>query len=140
MSTSHDWARDLIKTGEFLLSRTEVEIGEIPPTRGWFFSGKEKFLGMVRATFPGKKKMDDSYVNFYPTGANLEFTVSRSLVCRKLEVTPQWECAPLLSPEEDAEMEDTPATAPIDIDAPLSQAIRHDQQLEREADENDIPF
>jgi hypothetical protein len=132
MSTSHDWARDLIATGEFLLSRPEVEIGTVPQTKGWFFSEKDAFLGLVRATFPGKKTMDDFYVNFVPKGANLEFTISRNLVCRKLEPTkPQWECTPLLSPEEDAEMEDKP----IDIDAPLAQAIRHDQQMERENDQ-----
>jgi hypothetical protein len=123
MSTSHDWARDLQRTAEFLLSKPEVEIDRIPTTVAWFFSDKVPFLALVRATIPGKKVINGNYVNFYPSGANLEFTVSRDLVCRKVQDV-KYECEPLLSPEEDAEME----KAPIDIDAPLAQAIRHDLQ------------
>lgn len=104
MSTSHDWARDLQRTAEFLLSRDAVEIGRVPQTKGWFFGDKDVFIALVRATLPGKKKIDQYYVNFTPTGANLELTVNKDLVCRKVQDV-KYECQPLLSAEEDAEME-----------------------------------
>jgi hypothetical protein len=104
MSTSHDWARELQKTAAFLLSRPEVEIGsKIPETRGWFFSEKEIFLNLVRVLKPGKKEMSNSYVDFHPSGAHIQLTINRDLVCRRLN--PEYECEPLLSQEEDAEME-----------------------------------
>ena len=45
----------------------------------------------------------------------------------------EWECfeTPLLAPKDDAI---------IPIDAPLAQAIRHDQEIEREADAANNPF
>ena len=104
MSTSHDWARELEKTAAFLLSKAEVEIGpKVPETRGWFFSEKEVFLNLVRALKPGKKVMTENYVDFYPTGVNIQLTINRSLVCKRLN--PEYECEPLLSEAEDKEME-----------------------------------
>lgn len=104
MSTSHEWARELQETAGLLLSKPEVEIGhKIPETRGWFFSEKEIFLNLVRALKPGKKVITDNYVDFYPAGAHIQLTIDRNLVCRRLN--PVYECEPLLSQEEDAEME-----------------------------------
>lgn len=104
MSTSHDWARELQHTAEFLLSKTEVEIGHLPKSRAMFFSDKEPFLKLVRAFKPGRKVTNEWYVEFYPAGSEfLELVVNRDLVCRRLN--PQYECEPLLSPQEDAEME-----------------------------------
>jgi hypothetical protein len=103
MSTSHEWAKELHETADFLLSKPEVEIGKIPETRGWFFNEKEVFLNLVRATKPGRKEMSENYVDFYPTGAHLQLTISRNLVCRR--INPEWECEPLLSQEEDASLE-----------------------------------
>jgi hypothetical protein len=106
MATSHDWARDLQKTAEFLLSRPEAEIGDSTPiTYGWFFSRKEPFIALVRALKPGRKEMGEAYVKFFPEGVNLELSVYRDVVCRKVQDV-KWECEPLLSPEEDAEMEE----------------------------------
>lgn len=103
MSTSHDWARELQKTAAFLLSKPEVEIGEIPKTRFYQYSSKENFLSLVRALKPGKKEINNYYINFFPSGADMELSVNRDLVCRRLN--PEYECEPLLSQEEDAEME-----------------------------------
>lgn len=104
MATSHEWARELQETAAFLFSKPDVEIGpKIPETRGWFFNDKEVFLNLVRALKPGKKVMSDSYVDFWPNGAHIQLTISRSLVCKRLN--PEYECEPLLSEEEDAEME-----------------------------------
>lgn len=139
MSTSHDWARDLQRTAEFLLSKPEVDLsGDIPRSRARYWGGEDKvnFLKFVRAAVPGRKVIGEYSVEFRPTGANLEIAISRETVCRKVQDV-KYECEPLLSPEEDAELE-----APIPIDAPLAQAIRHDQQLERseESDAANNPF
>ena len=123
MSTTHDWARELHQTAEFLLSREAVEIPKIPETRGWFFSEKEVFLNLVRALKPGKKEMSTSYVDFFPAGAHIQLTINRDLVCRRLN--PEYECEPLLSQAEEQELEES-----VSIDAPLAQAIRHDQLQE----------
>lgn len=103
MSTSHDWARELQKTAEFLLSKNEVEMGSLPKTKFYQYSNKEVFVKLVRALKPGKKVTGNYSVDFFPSGANIELSINRDLVCRK--ITPEYECVPLLSQEEDAEME-----------------------------------
>jgi hypothetical protein len=104
MSTSHDWARELQETALFLLSKDEVEIGSIPITRFTIYSEKEPFLRLVRALKPGKKKTTQYYITFYPTGnKSLELAINRDSMCKRLN--PEYECTPLLSKEEDAEME-----------------------------------
>lgn len=103
MSTSHEWARDLQKTAEFLFSKEDVEIGNIPVTHYGSYSSKEPFLKLVRALKPGRKTTSQYYVNFFPTGVNLELSINRDLVCHR--INPEYECEPLLSKEEDAEME-----------------------------------
>jgi len=123
MSTTHDWARELQQTAEFLLSREAVQLSKIPETRAWLFSEKEVFLNLVRALKPGKKEMDTSLVNFFPAGAHIQLTINRDLVCRRLN--PEYECEPLLTQAEEQELE-----KPVSIDAPLAQAIRHNQLQE----------
>lgn len=103
MATTHDWAKDLIRTANFMLSKEAIEIGDIPVTRASFYYTKDTFLAMVRAMKPGKKTMDTYYVNFLPRGANLELYINRDLICKRLN--PVYECEPLLSAAEDAEME-----------------------------------
>lgn len=104
MSTSHDWARELQKTAEFLLSKEEVEIGEVPNVRFYEYGQKENFVKLVRALKPGKKTTNEYYIDFFPSGAeHLELSVTRDLMCKRLN--PEYECTPLLSVEEDAEME-----------------------------------
>ena len=51
--------------------------------------------------------MREAYVKFFPEGVNLELSVYRDVVCRKVQDV-RWECLPLLSEEEDAEMEVRP--------------------------------
>lgn len=114
MSTTHDWARELQQTAEFLLSKTEVEIGRLPKSQALFFSDKEPFLNLVRALKPGRKKIDEWYVKFQPAGSEfLELSVNRDLVCRRLN--PEYECEPLLSPQEDAEMETASPTVHVSV-------------------------
>lgn len=106
MSTSHDWARDLQKTAAYILSKPEVDLKRnIPETICTFYGEieKEGFLGLVRATKPGKKHIGEYYVTFRPTETTLQFSVNRDVICKR--INPVYECTPLLSKEEDAEME-----------------------------------
>jgi hypothetical protein len=106
LMTSHDWARELQKTAEFLLSKPEVKLSSIPITSFYSYSDKTVFLDLVRALKPGKKKMDQFSINFYPQGTEyLQLSINRDLMCKRLN--PEYECTPLLSKEEDAEMEET---------------------------------
>lgn len=118
MSTSHDWARDLQRTAEFLLSKDAVTIKEIPESRAWLWGDKDIFIALVRATKPGRKDTSNSNIDFTPTGANLRFTINRDLFCRRLN--PEYECEPLLSPDEDAEMESDAGAASMDATAAQS--------------------
>jgi len=107
MSTSHDWARELQKTAAFLLSKPEVDLKHSCPETICTFYGeieKEGFLDLVRAIKPGKKHIGEYYVTFRPTGVvNLQLSINRDSICKRLN--PVYECTPLLSKEEDAEME-----------------------------------
>jgi hypothetical protein len=107
MSTSHDWARQMQQTAEYLLSRPEVEIGRtIPSTYISFYGDKKKFIDLVRATVPGRKSMDQWNVAFIPSGAPIHISINRDAVCRKVQEV-KYECEPLLSPEEEAQMEES---------------------------------
>lgn len=103
MSTSHDWARDLQRTADYLLSRLEVEMESKPAIYNFMYD-KEKFLAAVRAMIPGRKVIDEFNVAFEPKGTILNLRVPRNLVCRKIQDV-KYDCEPFLSPAEDAEME-----------------------------------
>jgi len=107
MSTSHDWARELQKTAAFLLSKPEIDLKQsIPDTVCTFYgeNQKDSFLNLVRASKPGSKHTGEYYVTFRPKNNNtLQFSINRDVICKRLN--PVYECTPLLSKEEDAEME-----------------------------------
>ena len=106
--TTHDWARDMQKTAEFLLSRPEVKVGDKKPINFVAFYGeKEAFVNVVRAMVPGRKSIDEWNVTFTPKGyINFFIQINRSAVCRKVQDV-KYECEPLLSPEEEAELDVT---------------------------------
>lgn len=103
MSTTHDLAKQLQETAKYLLKKPKIEIGDLPRTFLSFWSAKETFLALVRATVPGTKEVSDYNVYFRPRDVAITLSVDRSSVCRKVQDV-KWECEPLLSPEEDAEM------------------------------------
>src|SRR5579862_8805454 len=89
-TTSHDWARSLQRVAEFILSKPAVEINRIPITQLGFYSNKDPFIALVRATKPGSKNTTQFHVNFRPTGCpDLEIYVNRDLVCKR--ITPEYE-------------------------------------------------
>ncbi len=103
--TSHELATKLQETATYLLAHENVDVSN-PMLRVHWWSDKEPFLRAVRAFVPGKKVIDNYNVTFEPKGTMLALVVSRDLVCRKVQDV-KYECEPLLSPEEDAEMERT---------------------------------
>lgn len=107
MSTSHEWAKKLRETAEKLASCPEVHLSSLARASIYFWNGdKEKFLAAVRALKPGRKIIEKDYVRFIPDGTILELYIDRNAVCHKVQEA-QYECEPLLSPQEDAEMEAT---------------------------------
>lgn len=104
---SHEFAEEMKRTADYLLSREDVEFCGQPFIFACFGTEKEKFLAAVRATIPGKKEISDWDVSFKPTGTMLTMTIQRSAVCRKIQDV-KWECLPLLSQEEDSQMEAQP--------------------------------
>ena len=97
--TSHEYANELKKTAEHLLSRPEVEFDTKPFLFVGFYE-KAPFVAAARAMGSGKKEFsscDD--LHFTPDGTCLTLSIARSLVCRKIQDV-KWECEPLLSESE----------------------------------------
>jgi hypothetical protein len=101
---SHEYARNLQRAAEFLLSKPEFDIPNRPILWASYWSNKESFLAAVRALGNGKKQYKDSSLHFtVPIIGDVTFDleISRSAVCRKVQEE-KWECEPLLSDEEEA--------------------------------------
>lgn len=108
MATTHDWARDLQRNAEYLLSCEPIEIGDIPITRKFIYSEKDTFLTLVRALKPGKKDITGNYsVDFIPDGANIEISIEKEKMCRR--ITPEYECDPWLTEKDHAEVDSAAA-------------------------------
>ena len=104
---SHELAKKLQDTATRLKSLPDVDVHvERPKVLISFYgnSNKEAFIAAVRALKPGVKRIDKEYVNFTPNGTILELYINREAVCRKVQDV-KYECEPLLSPQEEAEIE-----------------------------------
>jgi len=104
--TSHEFAVEIQEAADYLLSRPEFDVATRRTTLylGWYYDEKEKFLAAVKALGPGKKKYTSSDVEYHvKQGADIQISVNRSTVCRKVQEE-MWECEPLLSPEEEAQL------------------------------------
>jgi hypothetical protein len=110
---SHEYANKLKELADFLLSRPDFDTKTDSLYQSfWFWQAKEPFLAAVRALKPGEKKYgedtDRDSLLFYPAGLpegiTLELRVQRALFCRKVQEE-KWECEPLLSAEEEAQMD-----------------------------------
>lgn len=102
---SHEYAKKVKEAADYLLSRPEFETaGDAWLYLGSFWGDKEGFLGAVRGIGAGKKDYSGSDLKYTVTkGARMYFEVNRDSVCTL--VTPAvYECEPLLSPEEEAEV------------------------------------
>jgi len=104
---SHEWAHRLIQLGNWLLERPEFDT---PNNRenlylGNYWEDKEKFLKMARALKPLVKEYSEGDLHIRTTEAPLELfaAIERSAVCKKVQ-DEKWECLPLLTAEEEAEV------------------------------------
>ena len=104
---SHAYARAVIQAAEYILSKPEFDMETTQPRLyiGWFWD-KELFLAAVRALGEGKKEYSGTDLRYCVThGAEITCTIPRDKVCRKVQEA-KWECEALLSPEEEATLEE----------------------------------
>lgn len=100
---SHELAQKLRDAAEDLAQRPVFEIPQYadPRISVSYYGDKEKFLAAVKALGSGKKVTSDYHVTF--EHGMLHPFINRDAVCRKVQEE-KWECEPLLTPEEDAEL------------------------------------
>lgn len=103
MESSHEYARKLQRIADALLFAPEVDLNCTMPVGAWFWSDKKKFLAAVRALGPGEKRYDNSDLEYVLEGTEFKLKIHRDAVCRKVQ-DEKWECKPLLSPQEEAQV------------------------------------
>jgi hypothetical protein len=106
--TSHAYAKALIEAANYLLDKPEFDTETAGPYiyLGHFWT-KEKFLKAAKALGSFSKEYNDASLkikNELPMGAQVYMEVSRDKVCRLVQEA-KYECEPLLSPEEEAELD-----------------------------------
>src|SRR5271166_2244220 len=106
--TSHGYAKALIEAANYLLSKPEfaTETGGPYVYLGIFWE-KEKFLKAAKAlgTFTKEYASGNLKIkNELPLGAQIYMEVPRDKVCRLVQEA-KYECDPLFSPEEEAELD-----------------------------------
>lgn len=107
--SSHEYAEELKKLAEFLLSRPAFNAhwGKLHETF-YFYSNKEDFLAAVAALKPGKKEFTENEVQFFPTINSerivLKLEANRTTVC-KLVKPAEYDCQSLLDASEEKLLE-----------------------------------
>jgi hypothetical protein len=104
--TSHDYARGLQAMAEYLLARDAFNVGSYGHGHHYFrMSEKEPFVSAVKALGNGKKNFTEDEINFrveLPYGT-ISVDAPRNVVCRLIRAA-EYECDPLLSPEEEKKL------------------------------------
>lgn len=112
MKTSHDYADSLIRLAEFLRTKPAFNIEESDAVASLylFWPHKEVFLGLVRAVHGGEKEYighdedaEVAYTVTLPTGEWVKGKIRRSNVCKLIRAA-EYDCEPLLSQAEEAEI------------------------------------
>jgi len=106
-TSSHEYARNLQKLGEWLLSRPEFEIGRYSaiPFSIFNYWDKDQFLAAARALGTGKKQFTEREVQFevvLPFG-EIRCDAPRDKVCRLIRPA-EYECDPFLTDAELAQI------------------------------------
>lgn len=104
---SHEYANKLKELADFLLAKPEFETDGEPRVFFWYWSDKQGFLGAVKALGSGEKKWSTDDLTFYPAGVpdgiHFELQIRRVAICRLVREA-EYECEPLLSQAEEAEI------------------------------------
>jgi hypothetical protein len=109
--TSHELAKALQATAEFLLSRPEFST---PGTShslylGSYWDDKDGLVGMVKAVGSVVKSYSGSELEIrLMTPVEIWTRISRDKVCRKVQEE-KWECEALLEPHEEAVIDEAAA-------------------------------
>lgn len=104
--TSHDYARELKRVADCLERREEFDLPDYldeVALKLSYFDDKKRFLAAVRALGTGTKGPDKYITNDYiftPAFGGLRIQAERNTVCRLVRPA-EYECEPLLSPEEE---------------------------------------
>lgn len=103
---SHDLARAMQATAEFLLSRPEFDTPSREHSlylgRYWEEEGKNALVAMVKAVGTVKKEYSGSDLHIHlQTPLEIWTCIDRVKVCRKIQEE-KWECEPLLTAADDA--------------------------------------
>ena len=103
---SHAYAAKLKELAEFLLSKPEFETQGSPLFYSYQWT-KEGFVAAVKALGEGTKEFSDTEIKFNPTGGPKDITMQvhapRDKVCTLVKAA-VWDCEPLLSVDELAEV------------------------------------
>lgn len=101
--TSHDYARDLQKMADWLLTRPAFETGGYSRGHHYFrFYEKDQFVDAAKSLGTGKKQFTADEISFkveLPFGS-INIEAPRNIVCRLVRPA-EYECDPFLSPEEE---------------------------------------
>src|SRR5207245_5997254 len=95
---SHEYAEELRKTAEHILSRPEVEFDSKPHLFISFWS-KDKFVSVVKGMGSVKKDFSGTDLHCKVEGTCLTISAPRNLVCRKIQEA-KFVCEPLLTDSE----------------------------------------
>jgi hypothetical protein len=105
--TSHDLARNLQRTAEWLLAHQAFRIENFDALAyEWIsFHDKEMFLDAVKAVGAGRKEFTPETICFRVDipGGQIKLSAPRNLVCRLIRPA-EYDCDPLLSPEEEKQL------------------------------------
>ena len=104
---SHEFANKLEKLAEFLKSRPDFDTERVSVFQWLNFYNKDKFLAAAKSLGGGRKEVSGSDFLFHPahgiSGVDFYIGAPRDRVCRKVQ-DEKWECEPLLTPEEEAQI------------------------------------
>jgi hypothetical protein len=121
--TSRDYAVALREAADALDARPEFELPRYVGSNFrienfYYYEDKDRFLAAMRALGAGTKTQDDNYgspvLRFTIPNGRLSLSVSRDRVCRLVKPAQpaEYDCQPLLSPEE-SEQVGVPPAEPI---------------------------
>lgn len=105
--TSHDYAKRLREAADFLESRPSFAVPDFDKRlfAHFNYSDKEPFVAAVRALGTGTKTFDDDEISFAIDApfAKIIVAARRTVACRLIRPA-EYECDPLLSPDEEKEL------------------------------------
>lgn len=98
MKSSHEYARAMLATAEYILARPDVDF-DVEHRIYLHFWNKEQFINAAKAMGTCKKEFASDELVLKIEGAPIEIRAPRNLVCRKIQEA-KFVCEPLMSDRE----------------------------------------